>query len=230
MGLLPGWPIEAGKAEIAQVVAQAAQAHRFLANNPPDPVWNGFQAAGCVLGPAADEGLAAPRAARADAGSPDAPLPKRRMTARTDTRFCGRKDIPACCCGPRAENIHGFDAPVHPGAVREVTGTLACFIARWCGPNRIGGCDAAPCHRRLPARNHHLRPLARDPGGGRGHFGPGARPARRGAGRPGRRKRRGRRHAGRGPRPRRADRPHLLVRGPPRPLSPATPTQPAPPS
>jgi acetylornithine deacetylase len=41
MGLLPGWPIEAGKAEIAQVVAQAAQAHRFLANNPPDPVWNG---------------------------------------------------------------------------------------------------------------------------------------------------------------------------------------------
>ena len=140
MGLLPGWSLDDCKAEIAATVAQAARAHRFLANNPPEIVWNGFQAEGYVLGTDADPGLATLRAARADVTGLDAPLPEHRMTALTDTRFYGLYyGMPAFCFGPRAQNIHGFDERVDLASVREVTETLACFVARWCGLNRLGG-------------------------------------------------------------------------------------------
>lgn len=139
MGLLPGWSLDDCKAEIAHTVAEAARAHRFLANNPPEVVWNGFQAEGYVLGADADPGLNCLRAARADVTGRDEPLPEHRMTALTDSRFYGLYyGIPSFCFGPKAENIHGFDERVNLASVQDVTETLACFIARWCGLNRLG--------------------------------------------------------------------------------------------
>jgi acetylornithine deacetylase len=140
MGLLPGWSLDACKAEIAACIAEAALAHPFLSNNPPEVVWNGFQAEGYVLGEDAAPGLATMQTALRDAKGADTLLPEHKMTALTDTRFYGLYyGIPSFCFGPRAESIHGFDERVNLQSVREVTEVLALFIARWCGLNPIKG-------------------------------------------------------------------------------------------
>ncbi|MFN3953279.1 MAG: ArgE/DapE family deacylase [Pararhodobacter sp.] len=135
MGLLPGWDLAACRAEIEACLVQAARGHPFLANNPPELVWNGFQAEGYVLeGADAAEALLA-EALRDVTGTA---LAEHKMTALTDTRFYGLYyGIPAFCFGPRAQNIHGFDERVDLQSVRDVTATLALFIARWCGLNRM---------------------------------------------------------------------------------------------
>lgn len=140
MGLLPGWSLDECKAGIERCVAQAARAHPFLANNPPEVVWNGFQAEGYVLGEDAQPGLEVIHAALRDVQGADAPLPEHKMTALTDTRFYGLYyGIPAFCFGPHARDIHGFDERVDLASVAEVTRVLALFIARWCGLNRLDG-------------------------------------------------------------------------------------------
>ena len=133
MGLLPGWDLATCRAEIEACLAQAARGHGFLANNPPELVWNGFQAEGYVLDGADEaEGLLA-EALQTVTG---AALRENKMTALTDTRFYGLYyGIPAFCFGPRAQNIHGFDERVDLQSLREVTEVLALFIARWCGLN-----------------------------------------------------------------------------------------------
>jgi len=140
MGLLPGWSLDDCKAAIAACVADAARAHPFLSNNPPEVVWNGFQAEGYVLGADAQPGLDTLHAALRDVKGADAPLPEHKMTALTDSRFYGLYyGIPSFCFGPRAESIHGFDERVDLASVAEVTRVLALFIARWCGLNRLEG-------------------------------------------------------------------------------------------
>lgn len=138
MGLLPGWSVDQCKAEIAATVAEAARAHPFLANNPPEVIWNGFQAEGYVLGDDAVPGLTTLHKALRDVQGADAPLPEHKMTALTDTRFYGLYyGIPSFCFGPRAQNIHGFDERVDLDSVAEVTRILTLFIARWCGLNPL---------------------------------------------------------------------------------------------
>jgi acetylornithine deacetylase len=138
MGLLPGWSLEACKAEIEACVSKAARDHPFLSNSPPEVVWNGFQAEGYVLGDDAEPGLREMGAALRAVRGQRAKLREHKMTALTDTRFYGLYyDIPAFCFGPRAESIHGFDERVNLASVRELTEVLAVFIARWCGLNKL---------------------------------------------------------------------------------------------
>jgi acetylornithine deacetylase len=138
MGLLPGWSLDDCKARIEACVSAAARDHPFLSNNPPEVVWNGFQAEGYVLGEDAEPGLREMEAALHTVKGARAKLREQKMTALTDTRFYGLYyDIPAFCIGPRAENIHGFDERVDLASVRDVTEVLAVFIARWCGLNKL---------------------------------------------------------------------------------------------
>lgn len=138
MGLLPGWSLEDCKAEIAACIAEAALAHPFLSNNPPEVVWNGFQAEGYVLGEDAAPGIATLQEALRAVRGAEAVLPEHKMTALTDTRFYGLYyGIPSFCFGPRAESIHGFDERVELQSVQDVTEVLALFIAQWCGLNRL---------------------------------------------------------------------------------------------
>lgn len=138
MGLLPGWSVDQCKAEIMACVAKSARAHPYLSNNPPELVWNGFQAEGYVLGDDAVPGLTALHDALRDVQGKGASLPEHKMTALTDTRFYGLYyGIPSFCFGPRAQNIHGFDERVDLASVAEVTRVLTLFIARWCGLNRL---------------------------------------------------------------------------------------------
>ncbi len=137
MGLLPGWDLAACRAEIEHCVAEAARGHSFLSNNPPEVIWNGFQAEGYVLEgvePALDVLGQSMRAVH----GPETALHEHKMTALTDTRFYGLYyGIPSFCFGPRAENIHGFDERVDLQSVKEVTEVLALFIAQWCGLNPL---------------------------------------------------------------------------------------------
>jgi len=84
-----------------------------LANNPPEVIWNDFQAEGHVLGTDAQPGLDTLQAALRDVQGPEALLGEHRSTTVTDTRFYGLYyGIPAFCFGPRADQIHGFDERV----------------------------------------------------------------------------------------------------------------------
>ncbi|WP_026545533.1 ArgE/DapE family deacylase [Arthrobacter sp. 35/47] len=52
------------------------------------------------------------------------------LDGRVFTLYAG---IPALVYGPVSEAIHGFDERVHIESVRQVTKTIALFIADWCG-------------------------------------------------------------------------------------------------
>ena len=137
MGVLPGQDLEAAKAEIVACVAAASRDHPFLSNNPPEVIWNGFQAEGYVLDETADPALAVMQGAYETVFGTGQKMKENKMTALTDTRFYGLYyGIPSFCIGPRAENIHGFDERVELASVRKLTVLLALFIAEWCGLNK----------------------------------------------------------------------------------------------
>ena len=57
-----------------------------------------------------------------------------------DTRVYALYDrIPALCYGPISENIHGFDERVSLTSLKRITGTMALFVAEWCGVEPIAG-------------------------------------------------------------------------------------------
>lgn len=137
IGVLPGQDLAEAQAEVEACVAEAAREHPFLSNNPPEVVWNGFQAEGYVLENAGEQESAF-AAAYADVFGAGERPGERKMTALTDTRFYGLYyGIPAFCFGPKAENIHGFDERVELDSIKRCTEIFALFIARWCGLNRI---------------------------------------------------------------------------------------------
>jgi len=131
IGLLPGVTLESAREGVERCVAEASRAEGFLANNPPDLIWNGFQADGYVLEPGSEAERVLAEAHRCVFG---AAMEERRSTAVNDTRFYGLYHrMPALCYGPRGENHHGFDERAHLPTLRQTTLAIACFIAEWCG-------------------------------------------------------------------------------------------------
>ncbi|BBK43018.1 acetylornithine deacetylase [Allostella vacuolata] len=130
----PGQDMAQARREIETVLRDASRAIPFLANSPPEIVWNGFQAEGYVLqgGEAAEAVLDG--AHRSVFGEELAPMT---CTGTTDARFFGLyAGIPALVYGPKAENIHGFDERVDLESLRRTTQASALFIAEWCGVER----------------------------------------------------------------------------------------------
>ena len=135
IGLLPGHDLEQARNAILDTVAKAARADNFLANNPPEIEWNGFQADGYVLEPGTDAERILSEAHHAAFGHP---MEERRSTAVNDTRFYGLYHrMPALCYGPRGENHHGFDERGHLETLKTTTLAIALFIAAWCGTRDI---------------------------------------------------------------------------------------------
>ncbi len=131
IGLLPGASLEEARAGVRCCVAEAARSDTFLANNPPEITWNGFQADGYVLDPGSDAERVLAAAHQAVFGTA---MEERSSTAVNDTRFYGLYHrIPALCYGPRGENHHGFDEGAHLPTLRRVTLAIAGFVADWCG-------------------------------------------------------------------------------------------------
>ena len=60
------------------------------------------------------------------------------LPAVTDCRFYGRYyGIPSLAYGATGNGSHGFDEYVELASIRNVTLTIASFIAEWCGVRRI---------------------------------------------------------------------------------------------
>ena len=131
VSIFPGQDIADAKREIEQTILEAARSNAFLHNNPPDLVYNGFEAEGYVL-EGADEPVAILRAAHE--GVFGTALAETASTATTDARFFGLYgDMPALVYGPKAELIHGFDERVSLTSLKNVTKAMTLFIAEWCG-------------------------------------------------------------------------------------------------
>ena len=107
----PGQSLGIGAQRRRETVREAARNDGFLANNPPEVVYHGFQAEPYIL-----EGADAPRAVleKTHQLAFGETLPTRAITATTDARFFGLyAGIPALVYGPAAEDYHGFDERVN---------------------------------------------------------------------------------------------------------------------
>lgn len=135
IAVLPGTPLDAFRQEIVDVVMKAAAADPFLAPNPPEVIWNGFQADDYVQAPdgAFEKMIAAAHLAVTGEAAKDW-----LFTGVTDARFYGRYfDIPSFCYGPNGQHTHGFDEYVELESVRQTTRVIAEVIQRWCGLRAI---------------------------------------------------------------------------------------------
>jgi acetylornithine deacetylase len=116
-------------------VAAAARADNFLANNPPEVIWNGFQADAHVLQPGSEAEAVLAEVHAATLGEA---MPARLSTAVNDTRFYDLYyGVKALCYGPGGEGSHGFDERADLAALKRTTLVIAGFIAEWCGTHEI---------------------------------------------------------------------------------------------
>jgi acetylornithine deacetylase len=135
IAVLPGMALAAFREELTGVVMAAARQDPFLAENPPEVIWNGFQADDYVLEP----GSAFENAVRAAhrRHHPDEPA-ESILPAVTDCRFYGRYyGIPSLAYGATGNGSHGFDEHVELASIRDVTLTIASVMADWCGVRPI---------------------------------------------------------------------------------------------
>ena len=140
MAIFPGQSIDAAKAEIEEVILDAARDNDFLRNSLPDVVYHGFHAEGYALSQDSSERAASAINALdlAHQTTTGEALVREAITATTDARFFGLyADTPALVYGPRAEAIHGFNERVELESMRRITKATALFIADWCGTEEL---------------------------------------------------------------------------------------------
>ena len=131
ISIYPGVDPRAAATEIEDCVRNAARDNAFLSNNPPQVEFNGFFAEGYVLEEGSDAEAALGRAHAAAYGTS---LETMVTPGYLDGRvFVLYGDMPCLVYGPYSENIHGFDERVSLSSVKRVTGSIALFIAEWCG-------------------------------------------------------------------------------------------------
>jgi acetylornithine deacetylase len=103
--------------------------------NPPEVVWNGFQADPYVLEPGGTFEAAVRASHKRLAGdeADESILP-----AVTDCRFYGRYyDIPSLSYGATGSGSHGSDETVELESIRRTTKVIAGLIADWCDTEAI---------------------------------------------------------------------------------------------
>jgi acetylornithine deacetylase len=131
IAMYPGVSAREAAAEVETCIRTAAGLDPFLANAPPEVEWNGFFAEGYTLeeGSAAEATLATAHA-RAQGTALEAMVTPSYLDGRVFALYGG---MPCLVYGPVSRNIHGFDERVSLASVKRVTGTIALFIAQWCG-------------------------------------------------------------------------------------------------
>jgi len=130
LALYPGMQVEALQRRVERAVAAAADAHPYLAGNPPAVRYDGLAVEGCSLDPDAPFVTALASTHERVLGTVPALVP---TTATSDARSFLWAGIPAVCHGPWAENIHGVDERVHLPSVTATAQVLAVFLRDWCG-------------------------------------------------------------------------------------------------
>ncbi|SHJ10238.1 acetylornithine deacetylase [Roseomonas rosea] len=131
IGLTPSMEVAEVMRGVEKAVEEARAGDAFLANNPPEITWHGFQADGYVLEPGSEAERVLAGAHQSAFG---APMEERLSTAVNDTRYYGRYyAMPALCYGPGGEGNHGFDERTNLALLKTTTLSMAAFIADWCG-------------------------------------------------------------------------------------------------
>ncbi|KAB2848410.1 MAG: ArgE/DapE family deacylase [Hyphomicrobiaceae bacterium] len=131
IAVLPGMTLKAFRQQLTDVVIAAARRDPFLAEHPPEILWNGFQADPYVLEPGSAIEATVRAAHKAVHGEEAGEVI---LPAVTDCRFYGRYfGIPSLCYGAGGEASHGFDEAVELESVRDLTRVIALSIADWCG-------------------------------------------------------------------------------------------------
>ncbi len=131
IAVLPGMSLAAFREEFTGVIMAAARQDPFLAESPPEVIWNGFQADDYVLEPGSDFEQAVRAAHRRVHGDDPGEVI---LPAVTDCRFYGRYyGIPSLSYGASGTGSHAFDESVDLASIKALTLTLATFIAGWCG-------------------------------------------------------------------------------------------------
>ncbi|MEO9779706.1 MAG: ArgE/DapE family deacylase [Sedimentitalea sp.] len=135
VSIYPGQTAKDAAREITDRIAAFAQTDRFLSNNPPSVVFNGFFAEGYVLPPGTE---AEAVLGRAHETVLEQPLKSFMTAGYLDTRvYALYNQIPALCYGPISRNIHGIDEAVSLPSVHRITQAMALFIAEWCGVEEV---------------------------------------------------------------------------------------------
>jgi len=130
-------PRDAAK-EIKDCIDQICAADPSMANMKPEIDFNGFFTEGYIL----EEGSDAEKClAKAHASSFQSSLETTVSQAYLDGRvFVLYDDCPCLVYGPISDNIHGFNERVSLSSIERVTGSIALFIAEWCGLEKISSC------------------------------------------------------------------------------------------
>lgn len=135
IAIFPGHKPEEMKRDIEAKLKAATQNIPFLANNPPELVWNGFFTEGYDLERGSEQEKLLETAHSRVTGQP---MRDWVGTAYVDSRvFVLYADIPCLIYGPTAENIHGFNERVKLDSILEATQAIALFAANWCGLQEI---------------------------------------------------------------------------------------------
>jgi acetylornithine deacetylase len=130
LALYPGREVEELQSKVEAAVARAAREHPYLSTHPPRVRYDGFAGEGVAV--PADAPIVRALAAAHEHVTGAAPHPVA-STATTDARVFIASGIPAVCCGPRAERIHGVDERVHLPSVVTTAQVLALLVRDWCG-------------------------------------------------------------------------------------------------
>jgi len=137
IGLYPGMSAEELGKRIEAKVLAFARSDTFLSNNPPKVVFNGFWSEGYVLEPGSEAEAVLGNAHKASTGKA---LKSFMTPGYLDTRVYALYDkVPALCYGPISQNIHAFDERVSLASLKRITGTMALFVAEWCGVEPVEG-------------------------------------------------------------------------------------------
>ena len=131
IAVLPGTTLADFREELRGVIMAAAREDAFLAENPPEIIWNGFQADPYVLEPGSDFESAVRAAHKRVHGEEPGEVI---LPAVTDGRFYGRYyNIPSLSYGASGTGSHGFDESVDLTSIKKVTLTIASLVVDWCG-------------------------------------------------------------------------------------------------
>ncbi|MFD5655853.1 ArgE/DapE family deacylase [Streptomyces hirsutus] len=127
----PGTSAEDAWREIDECVERSARTNPALAGMAPETRRTGFFADGYVLGEGSEAEATLAGVHQAVTGRE---LETTTVTGYIDSRVYGLfAGIPAMVFGPVAEKLHGADERVNLESLREVTKSIALFLAEWCG-------------------------------------------------------------------------------------------------
>jgi acetylornithine deacetylase len=131
VSIYPGIDALSASREIEQTIAAFARDDAFLSNDPPRLTFNGFFSEGYELSPGTDAERALGQAHLLAFGKP---LETVVTPAYLDARVYALFDkIPALCYGPSGRDSHSYDERVSMASVKQITQTIALFVADWCG-------------------------------------------------------------------------------------------------